>query len=280
MNIISINQVRNFCWRFIAWKDYFFGITEFFGYNFLEVKIETNDALEYKKGLKDAVSLVLADNLPLGGVDVLCYHGRSFGDEDPILSAVADITKGGKANYVIIPGDNGERVGEKGKQLANIGREEIVNRLCSLGVKPEVMLVSSKDALHTRAETTAFFSLILNRRFTKIGVIAHPHQLLRIMLGTVNELNRLKIFLPVYSTYPAHTDWEEVVFGSQGRESKPRREHILDEMIRIPVYQQKGDLATFEELAEYYRARGDKNKIFPESTDLKIISDYINRMNF
>lgn len=57
------------------------------------------------------------------------------------------------------------------------------------------------------------------------------------------------------------------------------RKRLLDEMIRIPVYQQKGDLATFEELTEYYRARGDKNKIPPELTNLKIISDYINRMN-
>lgn len=238
-----------------------------------------NEAQKYKRELMNIVNLVLADNLPSSGVDVLCYHGRSFGDENPILATVAKIVKSGKASRVIIPGSNGERAGEEGKGLANVGKEEIIKRLCSLGVEPGVMLFSDPDALHTRAETTAFFSLIVNNGLTKIGVIAHPHQLPRIMLGTVNELNRLGIHLPVYSTYPDYTDWEEVVFGSQGKENKPRREHILDEMVRIPQYQHKGDLSTFTELANYYMTRGSENVIpLKIKTDKNIINACINKM--
>lgn len=235
---------------------------------------------KYKEELMNAVGLVLADNLPSGGVDVLCYHGRSFGDENPILATVAKIVKSGKACYVIIPGNNGERVGEEEKQLANVGKEEIIKRLCGLGIKPETMLFSDSNALHTRAETAAFFSLIVSHGFTKIGVIAHPHQLLRIMLGTVNELNRLGIYLPVYSTHPTRTNWEEVVFGSQGKENKPRREHVLDEMARIPRYQHKGDLATFAELTNYYITRGSENVIpLKIKRDKDIINTCIDNMN-
>lgn len=89
-------------------------------------------------------------------------------------------------------------------------------------------------------------------------VISHPHQLPPIVLSVVSALNEKEISLKVYSTYPPKTDWDEVVFASQGKNRQTRGEDIQNEIERIPLYQMKSspDLARFEGL-EAYHARRD-----------------------
>lgn len=249
---------------------------------------------EYKAALKSAVSRMLSDRLPSRKVDVLFYHGRSFGDDDPIIAYAAKLIQDGRADHILVHGNDGQTVGGNEKYKANAGKSEVARKLNALGIDIfDRVWFSSQDSLNTRTETTSYFDMASKKGWKTIGIVAHPHQLARIMLGTVNEMNKRGIYLPVYLGHPQRTDWDEIVFGSQGAENKPRREHIFDEMIRIPRYQKPkdqkpADLATFDELDAYLEKRGwgprddmnwDRIEANPNvENDYKIISEYIDRL--
>jgi len=52
--------------------------------------------------------------------------------------------------------------------------------------------------------------------------------------------------------------WMEYVVHSQGTLQAPRRQLIQEELIRVNTYQNKGDLAGFQEVLDYLNCRDTK----------------------
>jgi len=65
--------------------------------------------------------------------------------------------------------------------------------------------------------------------------------------------------LLIYSYPGAAMPWQEEVVHSQGTLKARRRELIQNEMERIEKYQDKGDLASFEQVLNYLNRR---DKVF------------------
>lgn len=242
----------------------------------LEQKIDTEKIENYVQALKRVTTTALSDELPDETVDLIFIHARPLGDDDPIITYAANLVKSGRAKNILIPGNDGQREGGSIRFESSGGRSEIARKLDSLEIDiNEQLWFTGPDSLNTRTETTALFEFVLTHNCKTIGLVGYPHLLPRIMLGTVAQLNKLNLYLPVYLTHPTKTDWDEVVPDNQGGESKPRREHILGELKKIPRYQKpKGqetsDLATFDELAPYFEKRGSLNKRLQEL----VLSDY------
>lgn len=95
----------------------------------------------------------------------------------------------------------------------------------------------------------------MERGWRSAVIVTQPHQIVRAMLGAVRTINQKRSDLDVWNISPQSTNWQRRVKGSQGMEFKPRMGHIEDEIKRVFDYQDKGDLASFEELLVYLRKR-------------------------
>lgn len=202
-----------------------------------------------------AAHIMLLNNLPPKPVDGLFFYGRSFGDETGLFELAADLYKDLRVGKIAIVNSMGEKLGSKIPFEAHIGKDEFRRRLVDLGVPTEDIVVPDQTGYHTRQETDAFLQLARQRGWKSAVAISQPHQVLRAMLGTVRAMDQLGHKMEIYTAHPKNTNWHEVVKGSQGAESKRRIDHISDELKRIPDYQSKGDLASFEELFSYLEDR-------------------------
>lgn len=202
--------------------------------------------------LFQAITMLLSDILP-ESVDVVFGHGRSFGDEDEVLTAIATAYSQGVVQNVLIPGTNGHRCGNTLPHGAWAGQEEWTKRLNGLGVN--TVHYTDLDTCHTRDETDAFLHYAKKMGWTSAAVATQPHQILRAMLGTVQSMSQHDIPMTVYALTPGSVSWKKDVLGSQGRVHGSRFGHIVEELERILLYQESGDLCSLDELIGYLRNR-------------------------
>ena len=98
----------------------------------------------YKQELASACELVLADEIPPEGVDVLFFHGRAPGDEGNLFPFMKELYDQGLVKQILIPGTDGQSYvpntspedqyekGE-GKYTANPGKAEWAKMLDEVG---------------------------------------------------------------------------------------------------------------------------------------------------
>lgn len=184
-------------------------------------------------------------------VPVAFVPGRAKGDWETtdddlgILGQAAKLYADGRIDQVAIPGI--ERRGETNY----LGAKTWMLYLDALGVKKEFVVPTKGEGRNTRTEMDDFVELAQQRGWTDALVLVNPHQVLRVMLGALKSFEGIGHHMTLRPvTHKA--DWNAQVYGSQGHKKLPRALHILEEWRRVVEYQAKGDLASFDELSDYY----------------------------
>lgn len=202
------------------------------------------------------VTVRILSDRPTFPIDAVFLHNRSYGDDTGLIEIASGMIETRQARFVAVTNNEGERFSSNIPYEANPGKTYYINKLLENNVPEDAIIVPDRFVVNMRQENTAFIELARQRRWTTAAVLTQPHQLLGAMLGAVQEMNQTGYFMRLYAIAPNPTSWQEVVKGSQGREQKPRAEHIEDEFKgRILLRQETGELATLIEILEYLDAR-------------------------
>ncbi len=218
----------------------------------------TTERLEAVKQFRRAHSFLLHD-APTEPVDAIFMHPLSHGDDDEMFPLAAELLAQKKANYIVLNGSNGEKLGETEPGKAWAGKDDYIRRLKQHGVAEQQIIVAG-PAYHTRQNNDVFLEAAKKHGFKTAVTLNQPQQLLRATLGQIKVMNNREFPYPmqVYATYPEPWDANKKVYGSQGAEQKRRYKLLLDdELDRIISYQAKGDIASFDEFFEYMNKRAD-----------------------
>lgn len=150
----------------------------------------------------------------------------------------------------------GERLGETTPRMAHPGKTLMKKRLVGMGIMDKDV-VSSKPGYHTKQEGNAFLDYSMENSLYRAIAFTNPHQIVRAMLGLVQTINDQHLPINVYAVIPNPDlfNWGRAVKGSQGKERKPVYKHLYEELNRISIYQQAGDLAIFDDLFRYLAQR-------------------------
>jgi len=206
-----------------------------------------------------ATTMVLSD-IPQRRVDAVLFFSRSPEDSLDIVDVAAQLIIDKKASYLLLADQDGEKWKGKKKFKANPGKDYYIKQLQEKGVDlKKIILCPPPDSkvrgLHTKLEGESLINKAILKNFGSGVVIAHAHQLLRISLGVIKTLGEKDYNFSFWHAFPGSTNWEEKVGGSQGMAPMPRKKHILEETKRVLIYQQKGDIASFQEFLEYMEKR-------------------------
>ena len=200
-------------------------------------------------------NLMLLSGYPPKTIDVIFFHDRSYGDFTNLFQMAASMYKSGIARFIATPNTDGARFGRNIPREASPGKEWVTRQLLALHLPIESIIRPDMPSHHTWEENNAFLQLARERKWRSAAILTQPHQLLRTMLGMVKAMDNTGYLMEVYTATPIYTPWYEITRVNQGEEEKMRVENIDDELIRIPQYQEKGDLASLEELSAYLEAR-------------------------
>jgi hypothetical protein len=223
-------------------------------------KPEGSPSLQWHRNLTEATVMVLSDH-PTYPADGVLLFTRSYGDQDGILETASDLINERKVKYILMADTEGERLGEKIPYQANPGKSIWTNQLVKRGVPKDQIIycphpTPGERGFHTGQEASAMVKESAKQGIQSAVILTQPHQLLRATLAVLKAINDEKYNLCAYSISPkGQTDWLKPVRGSQGKELKPRQEHIADEINRIYAYQCKGDLPSFAVLFDYLQNR-------------------------
>ncbi len=198
---------------------------------------------------------MLLSGRPTEPVDALFFHGRSFGDYTGLFELTKELVEARLVRRILLFGNEGERVGSTVPYESNPGKTWCRQQLLNHGIDDEMILDTPGGGYYTKLESNDFVRLCAQKDWTSGVTLTQPHQLLRATLGTIRSLEQQKYGMEIYTATPTDTPWEEDVSGSQGLEVKQRKAHIPDELMRIRLYQEKGDLASFPELFGYLKLR-------------------------
>ncbi len=200
-------------------------------------------------------TVMLLSGEPTQPVDALFFHGRSFGDTTNLFELAADFYRRGRTRFIALFNNEGERPGTTLPHQTNEGITWFRKQLVNNGVNQQQIISSRQGGYNTKMENNEFLDLSRDEGWTSAVIMTQPHQLLRAMLGMVRTIRDRNYWMNIWTLAPHLTPWYESVSGSQGFQSKPRIDHIADELIRIPQYQRQEDLASFEELFDYLKRR-------------------------
>src|SRR5581483_12246268 len=83
------------------------------------------------------------------------------------------------------------------------------------------------------------------------AVIAHPHQIVRVMACILASMKKIDHHCAVIPHLPNYLAWMRPVYGSLGQQQLPRWQHIEQEVLQILDYLEKGYMVPLEELVKY-----------------------------
>ncbi len=166
-----------------------------------------------------------------------------------LLHLAAELHHAGLAQLVAIPGTGAERSPDT---TTYQGCTAWRRTLEGLGVPTDEIVLVAGEGAHTRTEGDDFVRLAKERGWTDALILMNPHETLRVLLGLLVSFRLFAHPMRVRPVTPATTDWNRVVYGSQGELRLPRAHHILEEARRVFAYQGKGDLASLDELDRYF----------------------------
>ncbi len=182
--------------------------------------------------------------------DALLFHTRANGDDAGLFPLAVQLYNGCCVRTVALNGGDGRKFGGTIPGEANAGVEVYRQTLCNMGVPPEKMVISS-PADHTKQENDAFLDLAITHGWKSAIIIAHLHQLPRAVLGMLKSMDDHSHLLRIYTAFPSPDDWFRPTRGSQGEARARRLDDIAVEREKIPGFQAKGDLASYERLFTY-----------------------------
>ena len=110
-------------------------------------------------------------------------------------------------------------------------------------------------SINTLIESQALVRFARDREMGSLILVSSPFHQLRAFMTAVSVALKLYPQLAIYSHPGAAMSWMETVAHSQGILQAQRRQLIQEELIRVDTYQNKGDLAGFEEVLDYLNRR-------------------------
>lgn len=148
---------------------------------------------------------------------------------------------------------NGER-GELG--LDDHGGADSYEKFFTEYGIPKERLVPTGVGKHSRSETDELVKLAKGRSWTSAVLVTVPYHYPRMVLGCLQSMKEFDHHLDLYvGQHQAPMDWDLPMMGSQGKERTTAFTEYRNEVEKVFVYQQKGDLAPFTELYEHMRNR-------------------------
>ncbi len=115
--------------------------------------------------------------------------------------------------------------------------------------------IGPTPTLNTLIESQALVRFAQKRGWTTLYVVAAPFQQVRAFMTTVTVALREYPDLQIYSYAGTALPWLAEVVHSQGTTRATRTKLITGELERIGKYQNKGDLASFEDVLGYLNKR-------------------------
>ena len=198
-----------------------------------------------------ATTMLLSDE-PEESVDTIFFHARAWGDEDGLFPLAAEIFHAKNAATVSI---NGGKGGPAGNTIIGEdwpGCSAYAAMLQILGVKS---IRVTRSALHTKEENNAFLELAIEQQWRSGIILGHPHQVLRALMGMIASMRNHVYWMRIYTVAPKNTDWKKLVYAPHSSVLMPRFQRIKDELDRIPFYQAKGHLCSYNDLFSYFERR-------------------------
>lgn len=198
-----------------------------------------------------AITVLLSDE-PLTETDTIFFHARAWEDDDGLFELASQLYKTHKTKSIAINGGEGGPLGSTVSGQNWPGWRDYFSRLRELGVGD---IYLTEPANNTKEENEMFLKFAMQMRWRSGIIFGHPHQILRGFLGMIASMRDHKYWMRIYAVAPKTTDWTKPVYGSPSVPLMPRFDHIGQELKRIPIYQAKKDLATYEELFAYFAMR-------------------------
>lgn len=200
-----------------------------------------------------AFEYILKD-APTEPVDAVFLHPLSHGDDTELFPVAAKLISEGKATYVIVNGSDGQALNDPTPGKAWAGKDEYIRQLQECGVDKSKIILS-KPAFHTRENNDVFLEIAQKHGWKTAVTLNQPQQLLRATLGQIQVMKDANYWMRIYAIYPEPWDASKHVHGSQGAIQTRRFNLLPADVERILTYQQKGDIATFDEFFNYMAKR-------------------------
>lgn len=141
------------------------------------------------------------------------------------------------------------------------GVDQCRERLIKTGLTPQQIQfvpLESSTSLNTLIESQALIRFARKCDFNSLIVVSPPFHQLRTFMTAVTVALREYPELDIYSCPGKPLPWLESVIHSQGILKAPRRQLILEELARIRTYQNKNDIAKFEDIIDYLAHRDSR----------------------
>jgi len=138
------------------------------------------------------------------------------------------------------------------------GVKQCSRRLRELGLpadKIDYVPYGGTESINTLVESQALIRFARDRGIGSLVLVSPPFHQLRAFMTAATVTLDVYPELVIYSHPGAAMSWTESVVHSQGTLQAQRRQLIQEELIRVDTYQNKGDLASFEEVLDYLNRR-------------------------
>lgn len=208
--------------------------------------------------LTHRIMVLTMGRFPLKPVNAVFIFGRAYRDyeatdgDSGILRTAVELYRQRLTQYLSFPGTKGHCAADGTTVTTTYpGPEVFSQHLQALGVPAENIIPTAEAPPHTRGDSDAFVELSKQRGWDNAVVVMHPHQVLRSMLGILKSFEKHNHKMLILPVCPFRVNWNKNVYGSQGTLLLKRHAHIQQEWERILRFQQKGDLASLEDLNSY-----------------------------
>lgn len=226
------------------------------------------ELLEFFGNVYRATCMLLSDR-PEETVDANFFHARSHNDYDDLFEQAAELYHKKITRYVVVNGGDGRH--RNGSILGEAwpGADFWVRELTKRGVQ-EKDIHRTVEALNTKEENQGFLEIAKAHKWRRAVITGcQPHQILRAFLGFLKSMADNDYWMRVYAVVPREKPmlyWWHPIYSSSAmytpEELPPVEERwrkpfelLPEEFLKIPDYQAKGHLATFEKLFEYLKVR-------------------------
>jgi uncharacterized SAM-binding protein YcdF (DUF218 family) len=111
------------------------------------------------------------------------------------------------------------------------------------------------ESINTLVESQALIRFARDQGMGSVVLVSPPFHQLRAFMTAATVALKLYPGLALYSHPGAAMSWIDSVVHSQGTLQAPRRQLIQEELVRVHTYQNKGDLARFDDVLDYLNRR-------------------------
>jgi uncharacterized SAM-binding protein YcdF (DUF218 family) len=138
------------------------------------------------------------------------------------------------------------------------GVKQCSRRLRELGLpadKIDYVPYGGTESINTLVESQALVRAARDRGIGSLVLVSPPFHQLRAFMTAATVALKFYPDVALYSHPGAAMSWMASVVHSQGTLQAQRRQLIQEELVRVHTYQNKGDLACFEDVLDYLNRR-------------------------